>query len=74
VGAVEVRLLGIDVSLSTGHEGSGAYGYRRFWTGFGRLPTPRIRTGEVVRVRVTVSRRGAQRIDLRAVSLSAGWG
>jgi hypothetical protein len=71
---VSARLLGSRVTLTTGHAGSGRYGYRVYWTGFGHFAPTRIHPCHVTRLRITVAVRGASHTNVRFVALSAGWG
>ena len=71
---VSARLLGTHVTLATRRGGSGRYGYRVYWMGFAHVIPPRIHPGSLIRVGITVTLRGASRIHVRSVSLSAGWG
>jgi hypothetical protein len=71
---VTARLLGSAVRLTTTHSGSGRYGFRRYWTGFRRVPARRVHPGGLVHVRVTVVLGGMLRAYGRSAYLSAGWG
>jgi hypothetical protein len=71
---VSARLLGVRVTLTTAHAGSGRYGYRVYWTGFRHFIPLRIHPGSLIRVRITVALRGTSHTNVRYVYLSAGWG
>lgn len=71
---VEALVLGARVRLATTRAGSGRYGFRRYWTGFRRVPPRSVHPGRFIVVRVTVTLRGMSRPSLRSVYLSAGWG
>ena len=72
---IDAALLGRNVRLSTSHAGTGAYGYRRYWTGFIHLPPAQVKSGTYdVRVRITVTGDGTTAHFTRLVYLSAGWG
>jgi hypothetical protein len=73
--SIDVTLLGRKVHLSTSHSGTGAYGYRRHWTGFIHLPPAQVRPGTSdVRVRISVVGGGTTVNFTRFAYLSAGWG
>ncbi|MHB8470128.1 MAG: hypothetical protein ACYDCH_10290 [Gaiellaceae bacterium] len=71
---VDVVLLRRKLGLSTSHAGSGAYGFRRYWTGFIRLPPTQVKPGANVRVRIAVVGGGTTAYFTRLVYLSFGWG
>ena len=74
VDRVEARLLGTHVRLATDHAGSGRYGFRRYWTGFVRVPPTRVQPGRRVRVRIAVTLAGTTGTTVRRAFLSPGWG
>jgi len=72
---IDVALLGRKVRLATSHTGTGAYGFRRYWTGFIHLPSAQVKPGtNDVRVRITVMGGATTAHFTRLVYLSAGWG
>lgn len=72
---IDVTLLGRKVKLSTSHAGTGAYGYRRYWTGFIHLPPAQVKPGTSdIRVHISVVEGGTTMNVTRLVCVSAGWG
>ena len=71
---VTVVLLGRRIGLTTSHAGSGAYGYRKYWTALVRLPKRDVKPGTHRRLRITIFGRTTTVHATRAVYLSAGWG
>jgi hypothetical protein len=71
---VTVALLRRRIKLTTSHAGSGAYGYRRYWTAFFRVPPRDVKPGSHPRVRITIFGYATTARATRAVYLSAGWG
>lgn len=72
---VDATLLDREVRLSTSQAGTGAYGYRRYWTGFIDLAPAKVKPGTYdVRIRITVAAAGTTAHFTRLVYLSAGWG
>jgi hypothetical protein len=73
--SIDVTLLGRNVKLSTSHSGTGAYGYRRYWTGFIHLPPAQVKPGTSdIRIRIRVVGGGTTVNFTRFAYLSAGWG
>jgi hypothetical protein len=71
---VTACLLGAGATLATRHAGSGRFGFRRYWTGFRRVPPRRVHPGALAPVRIIVTLGGMSRASVRSVYLSAGWG
>ena len=72
--SVTVAVLGRRIELTTSHHGSGAYGYRKYWTGFVRLRPRDVKPGSHPRVHITIFGHGTATHATRAVYLAAGWG
>jgi hypothetical protein len=62
------------VRLSSPHSGSGRYGHRRYWTGFGKVVPTKLHPGVRVRVRITTTMGNTSSTTSRKAFLSAGWG
>ena len=72
--SVRATLLGKTISLASSRRGSGAYGYRLFWTGFVHTDPASVEPLRRYRLVVRVRRDGTRLQGLRSVLLSAGWG